>query len=102
MRNTILDLKDRILEEKGINVTERPISIHEIINAHSEGRLIEIVGTSTPGFVQPIKRIVYKGKHIELQNDRASSHTTYLNHMIQDIMTGDRHHKWVTCLGECD
>jgi len=82
MRNTILDLKDRIMEDQGISVTERAISIHEVMNAHSEGRLIEVIGTSTPSFVQPIKRIVYKGRHIELATDENSKYVKYLNLMI--------------------
>jgi len=69
-------------------VTERPISIHEILNAHSEKRLVEVIGTSTPSFVQPIKRIVYKGKHIELNSDQNSTYVSDLNGMIQEIMTG--------------
>jgi branched-chain amino acid aminotransferase len=100
MRNTILDLKDRIMQDHGISVTERPISIHEVMNAHSEGRLIEVIGTSTPSFVQPIKRIVYKGKHVELPTDENSKYVKYLNLMIQDIMTGPSDHQWVTRMCE--
>jgi len=51
IRKTVIDLKDEIKEETGINVTERAISIHEILNAHKESRLIEVIGTSTPSFV---------------------------------------------------
>jgi len=44
-------LKDRIKKDHNIDVTERPISIHEILNAHSEERLIEVIGTSTASFI---------------------------------------------------
>lgn len=93
-------MKDRIKQDKGIEVTERPISIHEIINANSEGRLVEVIGTSTPSFIQPIKRIVYKGKHIELDTNEKSTYVNYLNTMIQGIMTGPEDHKWVTRMCE--
>lgn len=80
-------------------MTERPISIHEILNAHSEKRLVEVIGTSTPSFVQPIKRIVYKGKHIELET-KADSHVAYLHDKISEIMFGSSDHKWVTRMCE--
>ena len=46
-RQTILDLADEIYKEKGVKVVERQISIHEMINADREERLIEFFGGAT-------------------------------------------------------
>jgi branched-subunit amino acid aminotransferase/4-amino-4-deoxychorismate lyase len=51
IRNSILDLEGEIKKEKGLKVVERDISIHEIINANKEGRLVEIIGCSTSSFI---------------------------------------------------
>lgn len=77
-------------------MVERPISIHEIINAHAEDRLIEMIGTSTPSFIQPINRIVYKENSIELDTNENSKYVHYLNSMISNIMTGPDTNKWIT------
>ena len=51
IRNSILDLSKRIEAETGLAVKERYISIHEVLNAHTEGRLIEVIGCSTSSFL---------------------------------------------------
>jgi branched-chain amino acid aminotransferase len=51
IRRSILELKDEIENEKGIKVVERQISIHEIINAYKENRLIEFFGGATSSHI---------------------------------------------------
>lgn len=50
-RNSILELANQIFEETGMVVIERQISIHEILSANDEGRLIEVIGCSTPSHI---------------------------------------------------
>lgn len=50
-RQSILDLKDKIFKEKHIKVSEKIISIHEIISAHHEKRLLECFGCATSNFI---------------------------------------------------
>jgi hypothetical protein len=50
----------KIREEIGLKIIERPVSIHEIVSAAREERLVEVLGVSSPSFVQPIGKIVYK------------------------------------------
>lgn len=47
VRQSVLDLADEIYKEKGVKIIERNISIHEIINAYKEDRLIEFFGGAT-------------------------------------------------------
>lgn len=98
IRNTILELKDEIEKETGIKALERAISIHEILNTHREGRLLEIIGCSTPSFIQPITKIVYKDKVIKLDTNSDSKYVKYLNKKIVDLMKGPDTHPWVTSL----
>ena len=98
IRNTILELKDEIEKETGIIALERPISIHEIINTYNEGRLIEMIGCSTPSFIQPISKIVYKDQVVKLDTNSDSKYVKYLNKKIVDLMTGPDSHPWVTSL----
>ena len=92
IRNTILELKDEIEKETGMTPIERPVSIHEIINANNEGRLIEMIGCSTPSFIQPITKIVYKDQVIKLDTNSDSKYVKYLNRKIVGLMTGPDSH----------
>ena len=47
-------------------MSERAVSIHELVAAYEEDRLIEILGCSTPSFIVPIKRIVHKNQVMEI------------------------------------
>ena len=81
-----------------MSIEERPISIHEIINAHHESRLVEVIGCSTSSHIQPISRIVYRENNIELNTNKDSTYVSYLNNLITNIMVGPNTHKWVTSL----
>jgi len=49
-----------ILEEMGLAVEERKISIDEVIEAHKNGTLQEVFGTGTAAVIAPIKELRYK------------------------------------------
>lgn len=49
--NSIMALNERILAETGMIIEERPISIHELVSAYKEGRLIEAIGCSTSSHI---------------------------------------------------
>jgi branched-chain amino acid aminotransferase len=55
-RNSVLTL----LNEQGLIIEERPLSIDEIIRAYKEGELKEVFGTGTAATVSPIKELRYK------------------------------------------
>ena len=55
-RNSVLTL----LNEMGLTVEERPLSIYEIIDAYKAGQLREVFGTGTAATVSPIKELRYK------------------------------------------
>jgi branched-chain amino acid aminotransferase len=49
-----------MLDDEGIMVEERPISIEEIAHAYKAGTLKEVFGTGTAATVAPIKELRYK------------------------------------------
>ena len=55
-RNSVLTL----LDEMGLMVEERPLSIDEIMEAYKSGELREVFGTGTAATVSPIKELRYK------------------------------------------
>jgi branched-chain amino acid aminotransferase len=55
-RNTVLTL----LQDMGLSVEERPLSIDEITAAYKAGQSIEVFGTGTAATVSPIKELRYK------------------------------------------
>ena len=55
-RNSVLTL----LNEMGLMVEERPLSIDEIMEAYKSGELREVFGTGTAATVSPIKELRYK------------------------------------------
>ena len=46
-RQSIIEMRAQIAQNTGMELVERQISIHEILEANKEGRLIEAFGTST-------------------------------------------------------
>jgi branched-chain amino acid aminotransferase len=62
---TILDGVTRasvitLLKEMGYKVEERPISIHEIIDAYKSGVQVEAFGAGTAATISPISELKYK------------------------------------------
>ena len=60
IRHSILELA----EKWGIRAVEKEFTIHEIIDAVKEGRILEAFGSGTAAIICPIKTMNYKGKVI--------------------------------------
>jgi branched-chain amino acid aminotransferase len=55
-----------LLQEKGIKVEERPLSIDEIATHYKEGRLKEAFGAGTAAVIAPISELFYDGTTMTL------------------------------------
>lgn len=77
LRNSILELATKIEADTGLKVSERAVSIHELIGAAREERLVEAFGASTPSFIQPISKIVYRDATVDL----SGSDFEYVNYL---------------------
>lgn len=74
-----------ILKDKGYKVTERPITIDEIMEAGANGTLKEVFGTGTAAVVAPVAKIKYKEDVITLQTE-----TYKISTLAKDTINGMR------------
>lgn len=94
MRDSILTLAR---EWKEFKVTERRISINEVVKASQEGRIIEAFGAGTAVIVCPIEEFSYEGVtyKIPINPKKQAGDLTYkICETIQNIQYGDIPHKW--------
>ena len=82
-----------LLQEMGLKVEERPLSIDEIITAHKKGTLKEVFGTGTAATISMIKELKYKDYVIHFDTDKWKVAPT-LKKWITDIREGRREDKY--------
>jgi branched-chain amino acid aminotransferase len=58
----------QILKEWGMNVTERTISIDEVMSAYDNGNLVGLFGTGTAAIISSIGWLTYKDKNMAFNN----------------------------------
>jgi branched-chain amino acid aminotransferase len=89
-RNSALQL----LRDWGIPAEERPISIHEVLQAHGSGQLREMWGTGTAVVISPVGELGYRDSHISINGGQTGELTQRLFDAITSIQygaTNDRH-----------
>ncbi|HLP36697.1 branched-chain amino acid aminotransferase [Lacibacter sp.] len=59
-----------ILKDMGLTVEERPISIHEVVDAYNSGTLKEVFGTGTAATISMIKELCYKDNVMKFDTDK--------------------------------
>lgn len=79
-RNSIIN----VLKDKGYKVTERKVSIDEILQAHKNGKLDEAFGTGTAAVVSPVSKLCYKGNEYVIGDGNTGKTTA----MLYDTLTG--------------
>ena len=73
-----------ILKEWGYNVSERLVSVDELMSAAENGSLEEAWGTGTAAVVSPIGRLMYNGEEFVINGEKIGEVTQKL----YDILTG--------------
>ena len=100
-RDSILGLA-RLWNE--FKVSERKITMLEIIKAREENRLLEMFGAGTACIVSPIKGIHYKGRDLDIPLDpknpsnNAGPVTKKFADVLMGIQYGDVPHEWSVCV----
>lgn len=84
-RDSILTL----LRGWGLTVSERPISIDEVLAAAKAGTLAEMWGTGTAAVVSPVGELGYKGQRISINAGKTGPLTHKLYDTIVAIQYGD-------------
>ena len=89
-----------LLNEKGIAVEERPISILELEEAFKQGQLKEAFGTGTAASIAPIGSLTYQQHLMELPDVSTWEIAIWLKAALNDIRYGRvaDTHNWVVKL----
>jgi branched-chain amino acid aminotransferase len=85
-----------------IVAVERFLNMGELVEAHREGRLLEIFGCGTAAIVAPVKAILYQGEEITVPTgDKAGALTKRIWQNIIDIQYGRvRDHPWSVLIAD--
>ncbi len=91
-RDSILTL----MRDWGLKVSERAISIDEVIEASKKGTLAEMWGTGTAAVVSPVGELGYKGQKIIINGGKTGELTQKLYDAIVGIQYGQTNdaHGW--------
>ncbi len=73
-----------LLRKAGYTVTERRVSIAEVVEAAKNGTLNEAFGTGTAAVISPIGELFYEGEIITINNGEIGP----VSHLIYDTITG--------------
>ncbi len=79
-RDSVLTLA----REMGLKVSERKITIDEILEAHKNGELKEVFGTGTAAVISPVGVLHYDGKDMVINNNEIGE----ISQKFYDTITG--------------
>lgn len=80
----------RLARSWGMNVSERRISIDEVIEASGNGSLKEVFASGTAAIVSPVGLIHFKGKEYSIQGGKIGRLTEKLYNEILQIQYGEK------------
>jgi len=80
-----------------MKVSEKLISIDEVVQAHKDGKLMEIFGSGTAAVISPVGQIKYDEKEYVINDFKVGSLTQKFYNAITDIQYGkaDDEHGWI-------
>lgn len=73
-----------LLRSMGYNVSERRITIDEVVAAHEAGKLLEVFGTGTAAVISPVGELNCHGKKMTIGDGSIGK----LSQMLYDTLTG--------------
>ena len=89
-----------ILKDWGKNVTERLISIHEVVDAYKNGNLVGVFGTGTAAIISSVGSLTYKDTNMVFNNGKVGELDKKLFDTLTSIHYGQIEDKfnWLTHL----
>lgn len=78
----------QILRRKGLPVSERRITMEELVEAHSQGRLLEAFGAGTAAVINSIGELNYRGTPLHINGGELGGLTRQLYDTITGIQYG--------------
>jgi len=91
----------KLADSWGVNVSERNISIDEVLEANEKGELQESFGTGTAAVISPVGELHYKEKTYVINEGRTGELSSKLFTEIQAIQKGEKEDpfKWTVRCG---
>lgn len=80
---------NQIAKAWGYPVSERKISIDEVIAAHENGTLEEVFGSGTAAVISPVGVLEYKGKEYVINGGRTGDFAQKMYDFIEGLHTGE-------------
>ncbi|MFC1891846.1 branched-chain amino acid aminotransferase [Thermodesulfobacteriota bacterium] len=86
----------QLVKDWGIKISERSLSIDEVIDAAENGRLTEAFGTGTAAVVSPVGQMTYRGKDYTIAGGKMGELSQRLYDEIVGIQYGNKEdpHGW--------
>ncbi|ORY68723.1 branched-chain amino acid aminotransferase [Pseudomassariella vexata] len=94
-RSTLQLVRERCRDE--VEVVERSYTIDEVMEADSEGRLVEAFAAGTAFFICPVSLIHHRGRDVAIPMGKAGAgghYTQLIKGWLRDIMYGRVEHPW--------
>ena len=87
----------QILKEWGMKITEREISIDEIINEYEKGNLVGLFGSGTAAIISSVGWLTYKDKNMTFNNGEPGELDVKLFNELTSIHHGEKEdtHSWI-------
>ena len=88
----------RILDDWGMNSSERAISIDEVVSEYKKGNVLEIFGTGTAAIISSVGLLNYNGKDLTFNNREPGELAIKLFDEITSIQYGEKDdpYGWLT------
>ncbi|MFH0822610.1 MAG: branched-chain amino acid aminotransferase [Pseudomonadota bacterium] len=77
-----------LLKQKGAKISERAITIDEVISAADNGTLKEVFGTGTAAVISPVSSLRYKGKDYVVADGKTGETSAELFDLISGMQRG--------------
>lgn len=86
-----------LLRDMGKKVTERKLSMKEIVEAHRAGMLQEAFGTGTGAVISPMGELVYKGERLVMNDKKIGPISQKVYDEMTAIQYGEKpdHRNWI-------
>ena len=94
-RRSVIEIVQEKLHAE-VEVVERKFTMHEVVEAYEDGRLIEAFGSGTAFFIAPVQDIHFRGTDVELPLAKGvePKYALSIKEWLKDIMYGREQHPW--------
>ena len=77
-----------LLKKEGYKITERKLSIDEVVQAHKDGKFQEMFASGTAAVISPVGELCYKGDKMVINEGKIGPIAQKMYDTIYGIQTG--------------